>query len=67
MPNLEIAKMPDDLDIQEILFYSSIQTGAEEIIVAFSDKQDYQNFFENFSAVLKVGLIVTPLLNANTH
>ena len=54
MPNLEMSKMPDDLDVQSLSQYASIQTNTEEIIVAFPEKQDMQNFFDGYSTVRKV-------------
>jgi hypothetical protein len=54
MPNLEMAKMPDDLDVQALSHYASIQTGTEEIIAAFPEKQEHQNFFDSFATVRKV-------------
>lgn len=53
MPNLEMSKMPDDLDVQSLACYASIQTGTEEMIAAFAEKQDHQNFFDSFATVLK--------------
>jgi serine/threonine protein kinase/N-acetylneuraminic acid mutarotase len=53
MPNLEMAKMPDDLDVQALSHYASIQTGTEEIIAAFPEKQEHQNFFDSFATVRK--------------
>lgn len=46
--------MPDDLDVQALSHFASIQTGTEEIVAAFAEKQEHQNFFDSFAAVLKV-------------
>ncbi len=62
-----MSKMPDDLDVQALSYYASIQTGTEEIIAAFAEKQDHQNFFESFATVRKVRPWTHLLLRTNIH